>query len=157
MSWTWWIIAGPYRGSLCSILEQSIRDWWWSASRWFCPDITMLPTFHIHHPRLESVVLWSIWSRTYCIYSHVHRPVSPFFSNKPAKCLLPVEYLLFANFIHTAVCFVTLHVLNSARRLSLSNVTTLLLNLTFRWPCIVINSYNKKSTRCNNFSNLFLE
>jgi len=29
-------------------------------------------------------------------------------------------------------------------------------NLMFRWPCIMINSYNKP-TRCTNFSNLFLE
>ena len=28
-------------------------------------------------------------------------------------------------------------------------------NLTFMWPCIVINSYNKTPTRCTNFSNLF--
>jgi len=143
VSWMWWIIAGPYRGSLCSILEQSIRDWWWSASRWFCPDMTMLPKFHIHHPHLESVVLWS-HLKPHVLYLQ-SRPSSrvSFLFKQASKMSASCRTVAVRKLYSAAVCFVTLHVLNNTRPHSLSNATTLLLNLTFRWPCIVINSYNK--------------
>jgi hypothetical protein len=127
VSWTWWIIAWPYRGSLFSVLEQSIRDWCWSASRWFCPYITTLPTFHTHQPRLESLVLWSHF-KPHPLYLQ-SRPSScvPFLFKQACKMSASCSTFDVRKLDSAAVCFVTLHVLNSTRPLSLSNVTTLFL------------------------------
>ena len=124
-------------GNLCSILEQSVRNWCWSVSRWFCPDITMLPTFHTHHPRLESLVLWSHLKPHPLYLQWRPSPCVSFLFKQASKMSASCSTFAVRKLDSAAVCFVTLHVLNSTRPLSLSNVTTLfLLDFIFKWPCI---------------------
>jgi len=107
------------------------------------PRYDHVTTFHILHPRLESVVLWS-HLKPHVLYLQ-SRPSSrvSFLFKQARKMSAFCRTFAVRKLYSAAVCFVTLHVLNSARPHSLSNVTTLLLNLTFRWRWIVINSYNK--------------
>jgi hypothetical protein len=104
-----------------------MRDLWWTVTRCFCPNITILLKFNTHHPHHHDPVLWnhlkphpSVFIIT-CLVSCNSLPFKQACKMSASCSPFPVRKLYSA-----AVCFVTLHALSSPRPVILSNATTLL-------------------------------